>query len=107
MPEPERVGDQRAGKRKKVAGIDIGQNFPVIPIAFDTEAALLDGRKASSFSNVQTSDVKLPNTKNCRQVTVRLSAPRRRWVDGNTHHGILVSVEREVTGDEQNEWTQL
>lgn len=107
MPEPERVGDQRAGKRKRVAGIDIGQIFLIIPIAFDTEAALLDRREAPCVSNAQASDVKLPNTKNCRRVAVRLSAPRRRWVDGDTHHNIIVSVEREVTSDEQNEWAQL
>lgn len=67
----------------------------------------LDKREAPSFSNVQTSVVKLPNVRNCRQVTVRISVPQRSRVDGGTHHDILVSVEREVTSDEQNERTQL
>lgn len=98
MPEPERVGEQRVGKRKKAAGIDMAQNLFVMPIAFGTEA-LLDGRKVAGFSIIQTSDTKPPNIRNCRQVTVDLSAPQRR-VDGDAHHYILVSVQREVSSDQ-------
>ena len=80
-----------------MAGIDITHNFLVIPIPFDVEGVLIDGRGAPSFSNVHTSNAKLPNIRNCRWTTVRLSAPQRRRMRHPPQH----PCECQERGDER------